>query len=73
MSKNTKTAKTVAFRAGSKMQKGFAAYSAVRKTYVAADAVKRRTLAERIAKRLDTTLNSVRTMITKNWEPALTR
>ncbi len=69
--KTTKTVKT--FRAGSNMAKGFAQYSAIRKTYVAADAVKRRTMAERIAKRLDTTLNSVRTMITKNWEPALGR
>jgi hypothetical protein len=67
MSKNTKT--TTAFRAGSNMQKGYEAYRTIRRDYLKADGATRRKHAERIAKRLRTTLNSVRTMICKNWEP----
>ncbi len=61
------------FRAGTNMAKGFEAYCAIRKDYRKADAATRRKHAERIAKKLKTTLASVRTMISKNWEPTITK
>jgi uncharacterized lipoprotein YmbA len=59
------------FRAGTNMEKGFIAYRTDRKKYQAMERGDKQTWAQKLADKLSTTLNSVRTMISKNWEPLL--
>lgn len=61
------------FRAGSNMEKGFIAYKAARKEYQGFERGDKQAWAQKLADKLGTTLNSVRTMISKNWEPLLTK
>ena len=61
------------FRVGSNMEKGFIAYKAARKDYMGMERGDKQVWAQKLADKLDTTLNSVRTMISKNWEPLLTK
>ncbi len=61
------------FRAGSNMEKGFIAYKADRVKYQKFERGDKQAWAQKLADKLDTTLNSVRTMISKNWEPLLAK
>ncbi len=61
------------FRVGSNMEKGFIAYKAARKDYLGFERGDKQVWAQKLADKLNTTLNSVRTMISKNWEPLLTK
>lgn len=59
------------FRAGSNMEKGFIAYKNDRAKYQKFERGDKQAWAQKLADKLGTTLNSVRTMISKNWEPLL--
>ncbi len=61
------------FRSGSNMEKGFILYKAARKDYIGMERGDKQVWAQKTADKLNTTLNSVRTMISKNWEPLLTK
>ncbi len=55
------------------MEKGFIAYKADRAKYQKFERGDKQAWAQKLADKLDTTLNSVRTMISKNWEPLLAK